>query len=534
VIGRRVIQLRQPPQPPSAAAASPAASPSPSSSCFWRLASRPPAGADPAAELADAERALLDYLNVGPGRPRLAELARGWAAADARYRSVAAALPGARMLRQAPLECLFSFVCSSNNHISRIHGMVERLCSAYGSRLELEPWAARELAALAKRGAVVPATPATLGSGGGGGGEDGDEEQDEEEGDAVIQVEVVVVGAGARTPAGNKAAAAAGRGGDGGGAVAPAFWAFPTLEQLAAASDEALRADGFGCVRPCVSDVFISYTRRAHTLKPPPPPPPPPKHTPPNRDPGRFIAGSVALLRAKAAAAKEGAPPAPAPAAAAAAASDDNGDEWLMSLRSPDVPLERAVELLTELPGVGPKVASCVALFSLDKHGAVPVDTHVWDLAKKYYARDALRGKAAPQAALHPIVQKAFTDAFGPYAGWAHNALFVGELPAFQGRVRRAARGAAGGGKGAGAGASGGDSSSDEEDGDDDDKDDGDFELRTPAKLGSGKRGGKRAAAAPSPASVAREERRRRRTWGGGDDEGQQAPTRLQFESVLS
>ena len=140
MIGRRVIQLRQPPQPPSAAAASPAASPSPSSSCFWRLASRPPAGADPAAELADAERALLDYLNVGPGRPRLAELARGWAAADARYRSVAAALPGARMLRQAPLECLFSFVCSSNNHISRIHGMVERLCSAYGSRLEREPW----------------------------------------------------------------------------------------------------------------------------------------------------------------------------------------------------------------------------------------------------------------------------------------------------------------------------------------------------------------------------------------------------------
>ena len=61
-----------------------------------------------------------------------------------------------------------------------------------------------------------------------------------------------------------------------------------------------------------------------------------------------------------------------------------------------------------------------------------------------------------PQAALHPIVQKAFTDAFGPYAGWAHNALFVGELPAFPGRVRPAARRAAGGGKGAGAGAAGG------------------------------------------------------------------------------
>ena len=41
------------------------------------------------------------------------------------------------MLRQDPVECLFQFVCSSNNHISRIHGMVERLCSLYGSPLAL-------------------------------------------------------------------------------------------------------------------------------------------------------------------------------------------------------------------------------------------------------------------------------------------------------------------------------------------------------------------------------------------------------------
>ena len=39
------------------------------------------------------------------------------------------------MLRQDPLECLFQFVCSSNNHISRIHGMVERLCRDYGTPL---------------------------------------------------------------------------------------------------------------------------------------------------------------------------------------------------------------------------------------------------------------------------------------------------------------------------------------------------------------------------------------------------------------
>ena len=42
---------------------------------------------------------------------------------------------GARVLRQDPLECAFEFICSSNNHISRIHGMVETLCRTYGTRL---------------------------------------------------------------------------------------------------------------------------------------------------------------------------------------------------------------------------------------------------------------------------------------------------------------------------------------------------------------------------------------------------------------
>ncbi len=55
-------------------------------------------------------------------------------------------LPGARVLRQDPVECLFQFICSSNNHISRIHGMVERLCSAYGTPLPLDPQTVSDLA----------------------------------------------------------------------------------------------------------------------------------------------------------------------------------------------------------------------------------------------------------------------------------------------------------------------------------------------------------------------------------------------------
>lgn len=55
------------------------------------------------------------------------------------------------------------------------------------------------------------------------------------------------------------------------------------------------------------------------------------------------------------------------------------GVQWLASLRS--VELAEAVDALATLPGVGPKVAACIALFSLDQHHAIPVDTHVWKVS---------------------------------------------------------------------------------------------------------------------------------------------------------
>lgn len=128
-----------------------------------------------------------------------------------------------------------------------------------------------------------------------------------------------------------------------------ALHAFPTLEQLSAATEEELRADGYGY--------------RA-----------------------KYITGSVAQLLAK----------------------PEGGAAWLLGLRS--VPYEgeqlcathppparqigrtrppaaccsltlpvgcvpacaEAVEELCTLPGIGPKVAACIALFSLDKHEAIP------------------------------------------------------------------------------------------------------------------------------------------------------------------
>ncbi|XP_026357106.2 N-glycosylase/DNA lyase isoform X1 [Ursus arctos] len=65
----------------------------------------------------------------------LAQLYHHWSSVDPHFQEVAQKFQGVRLLRQDPIECLFSFICSSNNNIARITGMVERLCQAFGPRL---------------------------------------------------------------------------------------------------------------------------------------------------------------------------------------------------------------------------------------------------------------------------------------------------------------------------------------------------------------------------------------------------------------
>jgi N-glycosylase/DNA lyase len=54
---------------------------------------------------------------------------------DDRFRVVFRHFSGARMLRQEPVECLFAFICSSNNNVKRITGMVTHLAEQYGEAL---------------------------------------------------------------------------------------------------------------------------------------------------------------------------------------------------------------------------------------------------------------------------------------------------------------------------------------------------------------------------------------------------------------
>ncbi|KAM4893726.1 N-glycosylase/DNA lyase [Sylvia borin] len=232
-------------------------------------------------DVAETDRILRDYFQLDVG---LSALYHGWAAADPLFRKVAKDFPGVRVLRQDPVECLFSFICTSNNNISRITAMIERLCQAFGRRL-----------------CCLDSRP---------------------------------------------------------------FHAFPSLSALTAADAEArLRALGFGY--------------RA-----------------------KFVSGSARAI------------------------AEGLGTEGLCQLRT--VPYAEARRLLCALPGVGAKVADCVCLLSLDKAEAVPVDTHVWHIARQRYGM-ALGGKSLTPRAYQEIGDF-FRGLWGPRAGWAQAVLFCADL----------------------------------------------------------------------------------------------------------
>lgn len=52
----------------------------------------------------------------------------------------AAFAPGIRILRQEPWEALCSFIISQNNHIPRIKGIIDRLCSSFGEPIPGTEW----------------------------------------------------------------------------------------------------------------------------------------------------------------------------------------------------------------------------------------------------------------------------------------------------------------------------------------------------------------------------------------------------------
>ena len=92
---------------------------------------------------------------------------------------------------------------------------------------------------------------------------------------------------------------------------------------------------------------------------------------------------------------------------------------------------EKAKEELTGLPGVGPKVADCVLLFSLEKLEAFPVDVWIRRAILKYYAQhfpdEFVKSMSAQESLSSSEYERLSSfgrEYFGSYAGYAQEYLY--------------------------------------------------------------------------------------------------------------
>ncbi len=95
-----------------------------------------------------------------------------------------------------------------------------------------------------------------------------------------------------------------------------------------------------------------------------------------------------------------------------------DGSLDLHRLAQPDIPYDEAISHLTDLYGVGPKIANCVTLFALDKTEAFPVDSRVRNTVRKLYP-------SLTRSTDADIITWA-QDLFGPHAGYANQFLYMG------------------------------------------------------------------------------------------------------------
>jgi len=64
---------------------------------------------------------------------------------------------------------------------------------------------------------------------------------------------------------------------------------------------------------------------------------------------------------------------------------------------------------------------------SLDKTDAIPVDTHMFQIAAKSYLPH-LKGYKSVTEKIYSEIGNHFRSLYGDYAGWAHSVLFSADL----------------------------------------------------------------------------------------------------------
>lgn len=99
----------------------------------------------------------------------------------------------------------------------------------------------------------------------------------------------------------------------------------------------------------------------------------------------------------------------------AAARLIGSGKVRLETIAAMDYP--RAVEELTKLPGVGPKVADCALLFGWGRQEAFPIDVWIERALRRLYFANKRRVTRRRLVEFH-------RSYFGPYAGYAQQYLF--------------------------------------------------------------------------------------------------------------
>jgi N-glycosylase/DNA lyase len=328
-----------------------------------------------------------------------------WGRGCPRMKAVTSALPGVRVLRQEPWECLISFICSSNNNIKRITLMLDRLKRTYGNYVcSVVPTPGEKGgysivvdpnppvipvgptgvdAALFASPQKTPTKKKNIAS-----KEEGKEVIKEEPGENAAEEDVTNIVS--RND----------------GVVH--LFDFPTVERLAAASESDLRNLGMGYrakfIKGTAEKVLsLGGTSWLNNLRV-------------DSRPTRSIV----------------------PADEAAAPASDSKSGKKMTKKDRDAAASMAMphrlwvnEQLQLLPGVGRKVADCVAVFSLDQAESIPVDVHVWDIAVRDYAPD-LQQALSLTPAIYEQVGDLFRERFKHRAGWAHSVLFAAELPGFK------------------------------------------------------------------------------------------------------
>lgn len=83
-----------------------------------------------------------------------------------------------------------------------------------------------------------------------------------------------------------------------------------------------------------------------------------------------------------------------------------------------------AKEIISQVPGVGDKVADCILLFSLDKLESFPLDRWMIRILEKYYPSIFELSTKIVTHKQYEILHEKITNYFGPYAGYAQQFLF--------------------------------------------------------------------------------------------------------------